>query len=221
MAVCVHADQQQARGNVLAFCMHWDSACSCCPPATLPRPCTHARGLATCPHALQDAVVGRLKELVDDFKELLPLVEELGNPALRERHWMEVFAIVGAEMPPSDTGTGERGRHRQGERESATRSAVLHALVLAAATKECCHGCAACRLPGFAPFSIRQLLQFNLLEQLPRLQAVGATACKEAGLQKALTKMGADWQGMVLRVVEYKDTGTCVIGGTDEVQVMC
>jgi hypothetical protein len=29
--------------------------------------------------------VSRLKDVVDDFKELLPLVEELGNPALQVR----------------------------------------------------------------------------------------------------------------------------------------
>jgi dynein heavy chain len=72
---------------------------------------------------------------------------------------------------------------------------------------------------GFAPFSIRQLLQFDLLEQLDKLQVVGAAASKEAGLEKALSKMQSDWDGVAFRVVEYKDTGTFVIGGTDEVQV--
>lgn len=31
--------------------------------------------------------------------------------------------------------------------------------------------------------------------------------------------MKADWQGLAFRVVAYKDTGTYVIGGTDDVQV--
>jgi hypothetical protein len=48
---------------------------------------------------------------------------------------------------------------------------------------------------------------------------VGAAASKEAGLEKALSKMQSDWDGVAFRVVEYKDTGTFVIGGTDEVQV--
>lgn len=43
-------------------------------------------------------------------------------------------------------------------------------------------------------------------------------AAKEASLEKALAKMKADWQGVAFRVVPYKDTGTCVIGGTDDVQ---
>jgi hypothetical protein len=48
---------------------------------------------------------------------------------------------------------------------------------------------------------------------------VGTAASKEAALDNALAKMQADWQGVELRVVEYKDTGTAVIGGTDDVQV--
>jgi len=83
--------------------------------------------------------------------------------------------------------------------------------------------CLSCCLPpvltGFAPFSIRHLLQFDLLEQLPKLQVVSAAASKEVALDKALSKMQADWQGVEFRVVEYKDTGTYVVGGTDEVQV--
>jgi dynein heavy chain len=43
-------------------------------------------------------------------------------------------------------------------------------------------------------------------------------ASKEASLEKALAKMKADWEGMEFRVVAYKDTGTFVIGGTDDVQ---
>lgn len=72
---------------------------------------------------------------------------------------------------------------------------------------------------GFAPFSIRYLLQSDLLEQLPKLQVISTAASKEAALDKALSKMQADWQGVEFRVVEYKDTGTYVVGGTDEVQV--
>lgn len=72
---------------------------------------------------------------------------------------------------------------------------------------------------GFAPFSIRQLLQYDLLEQLDKLQVVGTSATKESSLEKALVKMQADWEGVAFRVVEYKDTGTFVVGGTDEVQV--
>eukprot|EP00879_Flechtneria_rotunda_P022627 GHRR01023894.1.p1 GENE.GHRR01023894.1~~GHRR01023894.1.p1 ORF type:complete len:968 (+),score=348.72 GHRR01023894.1:492-3395(+) len=123
-----------------------------------------------------DPVVARLKDIIDDFKELLPLVEELGNPALQARHWHEIFDIIKADIPPTETGE------------------------------------------GLGPFSIRHLLQYDLLEQLDKLQVVGAAASKEAALEKALIKMQSDWEGLTLRVVEYKDTETYVVGGTDEVQ---
>lgn len=54
----------------------------------------------------QDPVVARLKDVVDDFKELLPLVQELGNPALQGRHWQDIFDIIGASIPPNDSGIG-------------------------------------------------------------------------------------------------------------------
>jgi hypothetical protein len=38
-------------------------------------------------------------------------------------------------------------------------------------------------------------------------------------LQKALDKMVADWAAVEFRVAEYKDTGTYIMGGTDEIQV--
>jgi dynein heavy chain len=60
-------------------------------------------------------VVGRLKDVVDDFKVLLPLVAELGNPALQARHWADIFDIIDADVPPSETGTGAlRSRGRGG-----------------------------------------------------------------------------------------------------------
>ena len=52
----------------------------------------------------------------------------------------------------------------------------------------------------------------------PFIHIARRQAAKEASLEKALAKMKADWAGAELRVVAYKDTGTYVIGGTDDVQ---
>jgi dynein heavy chain len=38
-------------------------------------------------------------------------------------------------------------------------------------------------------------------------------------LEKVLEKMSKDWEGVEFRITEYKDTGTYVMGGADEVQV--
>jgi hypothetical protein len=55
---------------------------------------------------VQDPVAARLKDVVDDFKELLPLVQELGNPALQARHWEDIFGIIGASILPNESGIG-------------------------------------------------------------------------------------------------------------------
>ena len=34
-----------------------------------------------------------------------------------------------------------------------------------------------------------------------------------------MTHMQSEWAGAALRVVPYKDTGTAVVGGADEIQV--
>lgn len=44
-----------------------------------------------------DRVVPRLRDLVEGFKLNMPLVEELGNSALRTRHWQSIFTLLGAE----------------------------------------------------------------------------------------------------------------------------
>jgi dynein heavy chain len=35
-----------------------------------------------------------------------------------------------------------------------------------------------------------------------------------------LEKMKKDWEGVSFRITEYKDTGTFIMGGTDEIQVL-
>ena len=41
-----------------------------------------------------DEVVLRLKRQLDDFKEYLPLLQEVSNPAMEARHWAQVFAVL-------------------------------------------------------------------------------------------------------------------------------
>jgi hypothetical protein len=51
-------------------------------------------------------------------------------------------------------------------------------------------------------------------------QAVSTNASKEAALEKVLSKMKSDWQSASFRVVPYKETGTYVVGGVDEIQAL-
>ena len=69
------------------------------------------------------------------------------------------------------------------------------------------------------PFSVEDLLQKGVLDHLEAVSTISTNASKEFSLEKALDKMHADWEGIEFRIVEYKDTGTFIMGGTDEVQV--
>ncbi|KAK3267509.1 hypothetical protein CYMTET_23939 [Cymbomonas tetramitiformis] len=42
----------------------------------------------------EDRVVYRLKDEVDEFKQIMPLIEELANVALKDRHWKEIFSML-------------------------------------------------------------------------------------------------------------------------------
>ena len=68
-------------------------------------------------------------------------------------------------------------------------------------------------------FSVEDLLHKGIASQLEALQAISVNASKEYGLEKALDKMHADWEGLEFKIMEYKDTGTYIVGGTDDIQV--
>lgn len=121
-------------------------------------------------------MIFKLKDSIDGLKNYLPVVEELSNPALKTRHWAEIFRIVGFTVASSEDGT------------------------------------------GFEDFSVQDLLACNILDKLESVQALSCNASKEYSLEKALEKMKGDWEGVEFRVIEYKDTGTFIIGGTDEIQ---
>lgn len=55
----------------------------------------------------QDAVGARLRDAVEEFRQLLPVVQALGDPTLQARHWAAIFGVIGAGAPPpNNTGTG-------------------------------------------------------------------------------------------------------------------
>jgi dynein heavy chain len=39
--------------------------------------------------------------LIEAFKEKLPIIQTLGNPGLRDRHWEKISEIVGFTIRPS------------------------------------------------------------------------------------------------------------------------
>jgi dynein heavy chain len=51
---------------------------------------------------LTSSVIASMKDSLDQFKVLLPLIQDLKSPALKARHWQEMWEAVGAPFPTND-----------------------------------------------------------------------------------------------------------------------
>ncbi len=67
-------------------------------------------------------------------------------------------------------------------------------------------------------FTLRRgLEEFHLQEKLEEIVKICDIAGKEFGIETALNKMEGEWEGLELGVKAYRDTGTYVLGGWDEI----
>lgn len=71
----------------------------------------------------------------------------------------------------------------------------------------------------FTPFNLNSLLKNNIDVHVEAVQAISLKASKEFSLEQSLEKMKNDWQGIAFHVMPYKDTGTYIVGGVDDIQV--
>jgi len=67
-------------------------------------------------------------------------------------------------------------------------------------------------------FTLRKgLEEFHLQDKLDQIVKICDIAGKEFGIEQALNKMEGEWKGFELGVKAYRDTGTYVLGGWDEI----
>ena len=52
------------------------------------------------------------------------------------------------------------------------------------------------------------------------VEEIAGAASKEYSLEKALDKMFGEWQPLEFMLKEYRDTGTCIMAGNEEVQAL-
>lgn len=156
----------------------------------------------------QDGVAGRLQEVLDEFKHVLPLVEELANPALQQRHWAQLLGVLGAQVPPNEDGSGEY----RGPTGALSANPRFVGPCLPLKQVELCfpagsdagpcipstsppsptQHAALCPSPaGFEPFSLRELVSLNPMDKLEQLQVCkGVLPLLLTGFSCLLT----DWQ---------------------------
>lgn len=71
-----------------------------------------------------------------------------------------------------------------------------------------------------ADLTLGKILNMNLDVYVEQFESISEGASKESTLEKSIDKMHKDWVEMVFTVNPYKDTGTYVVAGVDDIQVL-
>jgi len=67
---------------------------------------------------------------------------------------------------------------------------------------------------------LNDLLNLNLNKHMEKMEAIGAAASKEYGLEKAMIEMKAGWSDTEFTFAPYRDTGISVLSGLDDIQLL-
>lgn len=68
--------------------------------------------------------------------------------------------------------------------------------------------------------TLSSVLTMRLDPHLEMLEEIANSASKEYSLEKALDKMHTEWQPLEFIVRDWRDTGTCIVGGTEDIQAL-
>ena len=69
-------------------------------------------------------------------------------------------------------------------------------------------------------FTTEQIIALNLKDSLELIQKIGESAAKEYQIEQALDKMEREWENMNLLLHSYRETGTAVLKGVDDINVI-
>ena len=115
------------------------------------------------------AVALKLRELTDEFKVNVPIIQALGSKAIQKRHWEKISDRLGDNIVPDKM------------------------------------------------LTLQKLINLGMGKKLEAVLEITAVAEKEFGLEKALKAMEDEWNGMSFECLSYRETGTFVIKGTDDI----
>ena len=69
-------------------------------------------------------------------------------------------------------------------------------------------------------FTTEQILALNLKNSIELISKIGESAAKEYQIEQALDKMEREWENMFLQIHPYRETGTGVLKGVDDINVV-
>jgi dynein heavy chain len=65
--------------------------------------------------------------------------------------------------------------------------------------------------------TLEELLGWGVADHIEEIEEMSVHANKQFGLEKQLSAMKADWSPIEFEVKDYRNTGTCIIGGLDDI----
>lgn len=71
-----------------------------------------------------------------------------------------------------------------------------------------------------ADLTLARVIDMGLAPYVSQFESISDNASKEATLEKAMDKMEKDWADLSFTVNPFKDTGTYVIAGVDDIQLL-
>ena len=174
------------------------------------------------------AVATRLRSEVTEFKENLPVITQLSSKALRKRHWdlmseavakasyeqneklkLEAEAEAAAEL--------QRAKGNK-EAEEALKAKKLDAEIAAAAAGTDGHDDdMEVQLVPDDSLTLSYLMQVNIAQYWSNIEGICVQASKEYNIEQSLYTMMAEWDNVDLGLMPYKESGTFVLRGVDDI----
>ena len=68
--------------------------------------------------------------------------------------------------------------------------------------------------------SLSSVLERNLGQYMEQLELVSGVASKEYSFEKAIQKMYGEWKDIEFNTIDYRDTGTQILSGVDDIQTL-
>ncbi|KAH8413286.1 hypothetical protein KR009_009673 [Drosophila setifemur] len=123
-------------------------------------------------HPMTMQLIQDVKAQIEAFREHMPIINTLGNPGMKARHWELVSEIIGFPIKVSPE------------------------------------------------LTLEKIIEYQLDEYVPKFEAISESATKENNLERAMSKMVNEWEGVEFSVSPYRDSGTFKLAAVDDIQIL-